>query len=71
MKRRSESELALQFLQRKYRNKNLDELLKDQKQFASAYRKLRMAGFGSAVPCRLLKRYAKEAAEWIGTGTRR
>jgi regulatory protein len=60
-----ESELALQFLQRKYRNKDLGALLKDQKQFASAYRKLRVAGFSSAISLTLLKRYAKEAAEWI------
>jgi len=60
-----ESELALQFLNRKYRNKDLSALLKDQKQFASAYRKLRVAGFGSAVSLSLLKRYANEAAEWI------
>jgi regulatory protein len=60
-----ESELALRFLQRKYRNKDLGTLLKDEKQFASAYRKLRVAGFGSTVSLSLLKRYAKGTADWI------
>src|SRR4051794_18763959 len=58
-----EQELAAQFLQRKFRNKNLAELLKDEKQFAGAYRRLRVAGFSSAVSLTLLKRYARETAE--------
>ena len=42
-------EVALieKFLGRKYRGKNLGELLADQKHLASAYRKLRLAGFSS------------------------
>src|SRR3954447_11841432 len=60
-----ESKLAAQFLARKYRNKDLHEVLKDQKQFASAYRKLRMAGFSSSVSLSLLKRHANETAEWM------
>jgi SOS response regulatory protein OraA/RecX len=60
-----EADLARQFLLRKYRNKDLGEILKDQKQFASAYRKLRMGGFSSGISISLLKRYAKGAAEWI------
>jgi len=60
-----ESELALQFLQRKYRNKDLGALLVDEKQFASAYRKLRVAGFTSSVSLSLLKRYGKGTAEWM------
>ncbi|HYZ73840.1 MAG TPA: RecX family transcriptional regulator [Chthoniobacterales bacterium] len=60
-----EQELATQFLLRKYRNKNLRELLKDHKHFAGAYRKLRVAGFSSGVSISLLKRYASETAEWI------
>lgn len=60
-----ESELALQFLLRKYRNKDLSAVLKDEKQFASAYRKLRVGGFSSAASLSLLKRYAKDTAEWI------
>jgi regulatory protein len=60
-----EPKLASQFLLRKYRNKDLRELLKDQKQFASAYRKLRIAGFTSGVSLSLLKQYAAETAEWV------
>lgn len=60
-----EQKLAAQFLVRKYRNKDLRELMKDEKQFASAYRKLRIAGFSSSVSLSLLKRYANETAEWM------
>jgi SOS response regulatory protein OraA/RecX len=60
-----ESELARQFLERKYRNKDLGVLLADEKHFASAYRKLRVAGFSSSVSLSLLKRYAKGTAEWM------
>jgi regulatory protein len=60
-----EKQLASQFLARKYRNKDLGELLKDQKQFASAYRKLRLAGFSNSVSLSLLKQYASGTAEWM------
>ena len=60
-----ESRLAGQFLLRKYRNKDLRELLKDEKQFAGAYRRLRMGGFSSSVSLSLLKSYANETAEWM------
>src|SRR3954451_8427925 len=60
-----EPKLAAQFLQRKYRNKNLRELLKDEKQFASAYRKLRISGFSSAISLSLLRSYSHETADWI------
>src|SRR5579871_2377066 len=46
------------FLERKYRGKNLGALLADQKHLASAYRKLRLAGFTSANSIRVLKRFA-------------
>ena len=46
------------FLARKYRGKNLKTLLAEPKHLASAYRKLRVAGFGSATSIRVLKRYA-------------
>jgi regulatory protein len=49
------------FLTRKYRGKNLGELLADQKHLASAYRKLRLAGFTSGNSIRVLKRFAAEA----------
>jgi regulatory protein len=60
-----ESQLALQFLERKYRGKDLGALLQDEKQFASAYRRLRVAGFSSGTSLSLLKRYAKGTGEWI------
>lgn len=56
-----EAALIENFLQRKYRGKNLPELLGDQKQLASAYRKLRTAGFTSGNSIRALKRYAAQA----------
>jgi regulatory protein len=49
------------FLQRKYRGKNLKSLLAEEKHLASAYRKLRLAGFSGGNSIRVLKRYAAEA----------
>jgi regulatory protein len=49
------------FLKRKYRGKNLGELLGDQKSLASAFRRLRGAGFSAGNSIRVLKRYAAEA----------
>jgi len=58
-------ELALieQFLERKYRNKDLPALLQDPKQLASVYRRLRAAGFSSGPSIRILKRFAQQAEE--------
>jgi len=50
-----------QFLARKYRGKNLGALLSEEKYLASAYRKLRTAGFGAGNSISVLKRYAAEA----------
>lgn len=61
----NEPELARQFLLKKYRGKNLTQLLKEQKELASAYRKLRVAGFSSSVSLSLLRSYAKDTADWI------
>jgi regulatory protein len=49
------------FLQRKYRNIVLKEYLADRRHLASAYRRLRLAGFGSSRAIEVLKRYAEEA----------
>jgi regulatory protein len=49
------------FLQRKYRNQNLGEMLQDQKKLQSLYRRLRYAGFSSGATVKVLKRYASEA----------
>lgn len=49
------------FLRRKYRGKDLGALLAEEKHLASAYRKLRTAGFSPGNSIRVLKRYAAEA----------
>lgn len=49
------------FLERKYRGKDLGTLLKEEKHLASAWRKLRLAGFSSGNAIRVLKRHAAEA----------
>lgn len=58
-----EVELVEQFLARKLRGKDLGAYLKDPNHLASAYRKLRYAGFGSSVSVRVLKRYSEQAGE--------
>ncbi len=60
---REVDEIALieRFLGRKYRGKDLGTLLKDEKELAGAYRKLRGAGFGMSNAIRVLKRYAAQA----------
>ncbi len=50
-----------QFLARKYRGKDLGALLQEEKNLASAFRRLRGAGFSAGVSIRVLKRYAAEA----------
>lgn len=52
-----------QFLERKYRGQDLGVLLQDPRQLASAYRRLRTAGFASGPSIRVLKRYAAEAEQ--------
>ena len=49
------------FLERKYRKIPLKAYLTERRHLASAYRKLRLAGFSSANVIRALKRYAEEA----------
>jgi regulatory protein len=49
------------FLKRKYRGKDLGALLQVEKELASAFRKLRGAGFSTGNSIRVLKRYAAEA----------
>ncbi len=48
------------FLRRKYRTVALNEFLSEPKNLASAYRRLRTAGFSSANSLRVLKRFARE-----------
>jgi len=52
--------LAEEYLTRKFRRVRLSEYLAEPKNLASAYRKLRMAGFSSSVASRLLKKHASE-----------
>lgn len=59
----NEEGMVLEWLSRKYRTVDLREYLQDEKHLASAYRKLRYAGFGSSVSVRVLKRYADRADE--------
>ena len=56
-----ETAMIQAFLERKYRGKDLGALLQDQKHLASAFRKLRAAGFSTGNSIRVLKRYAAEA----------
>jgi len=62
----SEAELIDNFLARKYRSKDLPVFLKEEKNLASAYRKLRLAGFTSNASIAALKRHSKQAIEWEG-----
>ncbi len=59
---RGADEVALieAFLRRKYRGKALDAFLAEPKNLASAYRRLRVAGFSSGNAVRVLKRFASE-----------
>jgi regulatory protein len=61
-----ETELAAQFLKRKYRSKNLREFLKEEKNLASAYRRLRTGGFSTAASLKALKQYTQRAEELEG-----
>ncbi len=60
---RDEVELIESFLGRKYRNVDLSRLLADPKKLASAYRRLRYAGFAASAVIRVLKRYSESADE--------
>lgn len=56
-----ELEMIDAFLKRKFRSVNLSDHLKDPKHLASAFRKLRYAGFSVGPSIRVLKRYADQA----------
>jgi regulatory protein len=61
-----ETKLIEDFLKRKYRGKKLGEFLGEEKNLASAYRRLRYAGFSAGASIRVLKRYARQAEELEG-----
>jgi regulatory protein len=58
-------EVALieEFIARKFRGKDMKAYLAEQKHLASAFRRLRTAGFSSANSIRVLKRYASAELE--------
>lgn len=62
----NETELIEAYLARKYRGKSLPEFLADEKNLASAFRRLRYAGFGAGTAIAVLKRYAHQAEELEG-----
>lgn len=58
-----EKELVEQFLARKYRSVELGKYLQEPKNLASAFRRLRYAGFSGGAAITVLKRYAAQADE--------
>lgn len=58
-----EMEMIGQFLQRKYRGKDLSMLFQEDKHLASAYRRLRSAGFSSSNSVRALKQFTSGTSE--------
>jgi regulatory protein len=62
-KAQDEPALIEAFLARKYRGRNLAALLSEEKHLASAWRRLRYAGFSSANSLRVLRRYAADEAK--------
>ena len=59
-----EPELVQNFLARKFRGKDLREYLKEEKNLASAYRRLRTAGFSTRSSLDALKRYTNSFEEF-------
>jgi regulatory protein len=60
---KDECELIEQFLERKFRGKDMGELLQDEKKLAAVYRRLRTAGYSTGNSVKVLKRYASRAEE--------
>ena len=58
-----EVELIENFLQRKYRGKDLAQLLGEENQLAAVYRRLRTAGFTASNTLRVLNSYNRRADE--------
>lgn len=54
-----ETALIEQFLARRFRNRNLGEYLSEEKNLASAFRRLRYAGFGAGASLRVLKKIVR------------
>jgi regulatory protein len=58
-----EIDLARRFLEKKYRGRNLPELFHEEKAIASAYRRLRTAGFSGQAALSLLRTYSRRVNE--------
>ncbi len=59
----NELELIGQYLQRKYRGRDLPAMLQDEKTLASVYRRLRLAGFSSNNTLTVLRRYKQDIVD--------
>ena len=59
-----ESVLIEQYLRRKFRAHNLSELLREEKKLASAFRRLRTAGFSAGGAIKVLKGYSAKAEQF-------
>ena len=55
-----ETALIEQFIEKKYRGKQLGAFLSEEKNLAAAFRRLRYAGFTAGASIRVLKRYSKQ-----------
>ncbi len=64
-----ETEMIGDFLERKYRGKDLAAFLSEDRNLMSAFRRLRHAGFSAGASIRVLKRYAAKADELDGMET--
>lgn len=63
-----ELQLIQSFLDRKSRGKDLKQFLKEEKNLASVYRRLRTAGFSSNGSLTILKRYSRKTDDWDMSG---
>jgi regulatory protein len=59
-----EQQLIERYLTRKYRNVDLTQFLKEENNLASAYRRLRTAGFSSGSAVAALKRYSQRVEDF-------
>jgi regulatory protein len=59
-----EPTLIQQYLDRKYRNVDLKTFLQEEKNLATVYRRLRVAGFSSQASLTALRRYNRRAEDW-------
>jgi regulatory protein len=65
---KDEAAMARAFLERKFRGKDLASWLKEPKNLAAAFRRLRYAGFSGSVSVRVLKSYSELAEELEDAG---